>query len=117
MCSQVQPLFLKHILTMFCAINVASIKVKLVVDERPNEVEAHENDEGSDDTYNDDDENNFFNSSRKCTTCRSIMIYLSNTWSYMLIYEGHILSNVIFHLWCSNLGRMILRSYDQIPTI
>jgi hypothetical protein len=73
---------------MFHTINAVNIKIKLVTDERPNEVEAHENDEGSEDTYNDDDENNFCNSSKKCTTCRSIMIYLSNTWSYMLIYEG-----------------------------
>ncbi len=73
---------------MFHTINATSIKGKLVVDEWPNEVEAHENDEGSEDKYNDNDENNFFNSSRKCTTCRSIMIFLSNTWSYMLIYEG-----------------------------
>jgi hypothetical protein len=73
---------------MFLVINAISIKIKLVTDERPNEVEAHENDEGSDDTYNDDDGNNFFNNSRKCIDCRSTMISLSNTWSYMLICEG-----------------------------
>jgi hypothetical protein len=56
---------------MFHTINAANIKVKLVADERPNEAEAHENDEGNKDTYNDNDENNFFNSSKKCTTCRS----------------------------------------------
>jgi hypothetical protein len=60
----------------------------LDVDERPNEVEAHETDEGKEDTHNNNDENKFFNNSKKCTTHRSIMIYLSNTWSYMLIYEG-----------------------------
>jgi len=92
---------------MFCAINAASIKANLVIDERPNETEIHENDEGSEDTYIDNDENNFFNRNKKCTTCRSIMIYLSNTWSYMLIYEGKILSHVKFHLSCSNLWRMI----------
>jgi hypothetical protein len=107
LCSQVQPLFLRDILAMFFVINVINIKIKLVADERPNEAEAHENDEGSDDTYNNDDENNFFNSSRKCTACRSIMISLSNTWSYMLIYEGQILSHVKFHFSCSNLRRMI----------
>jgi hypothetical protein len=64
---------------MFCAINASSIKAKLVADERPNETKAHENDEGSEDTYNNDDENNFFNNSRKCITYRSIMIFLSNT--------------------------------------
>jgi hypothetical protein len=93
---------------MFHTINVANIKVKLVADERPNETEAHENDEGNKDTYSDNDENNFFNSSKKCTTYRSIMILLSNTWSYMLIYEGQILSHVKFHLSCSNLRRMTL---------
>jgi hypothetical protein len=49
---------------MFLAINAASIKAELVVDERPNEIEAHENDESNEDTYNYDDENNFFNNSR-----------------------------------------------------
>jgi hypothetical protein len=92
---------------MFLAINVASIKAELVVDERPNETEAHENDESNEDTYNYDDENNFFNNSRKCTTCRSIMISFSNAWSYMLIYEGQILSHVKFHFSCSNLRKMI----------
>ncbi len=79
LCNQVQPFFLKHILAMFRAINAASIKAKLVVDERPNEAEIHENDEGSEDTYIDNDENKFFNSNKKCTTCRCIMISLSNT--------------------------------------
>jgi hypothetical protein len=37
--------------------------------------------------------------------------------SYMLIYEGQILSHVKFHFSCSNLTRMTWRSYDQIPTI
>jgi hypothetical protein len=44
MCNQVQPLFLKHILAMFLAINTVSIKAELVVDEKPNEAKAHEND-------------------------------------------------------------------------
>lgn len=79
MCNQVQPLFFRHILAMFLIINVINIKIKLVADERPNEAEAHENDEGNDDTYNNNDENNFFNSSRKCIACRSITISLSNT--------------------------------------
>jgi hypothetical protein len=35
------------------------------------------------------------------------MIYLSNTWSYMLIYESHILSHVKFLLSCSNLRKII----------
>jgi hypothetical protein len=60
----------------------------LVVDEILNEAKAHENVEGSEDTHNDIDENKFFNNSKKCTTCKSMMISLSNTWSYMLIYEG-----------------------------
>ncbi len=64
LCNQLQPLFLIHILAMFLAINAASIKAELVVDERPNEIEAHENDESNEDTYNYDDENNFFNNSR-----------------------------------------------------
>jgi hypothetical protein len=92
---------------MFYIINVASIKAKLVVDERPNETKAHENDEGSEETYINNDENKFFNNSRKCIACRSIMIYLSNTWFYMLIYEGQILSHVNFYFSCSNLRRMI----------
>ncbi len=87
-CNQVQSLFLRHILAMFRAINATSIKAKFVANERPNEAKAHENDEGNEYTNINNDENNFFNSSKKCTTCRSIMIYLSNTWSYMLIYEG-----------------------------
>jgi hypothetical protein len=91
---------------VFRAIIATNIKVELVFDERPNEVEAHENDEGNEDTYNDDDENNSFNNSKKCTTCMSIMICLSNTLSYMLIYEGQILSHVKFHFSCSNLTRM-----------
>jgi hypothetical protein len=36
------------------------------------------------------------------------MISFSNTWSYMLIYEGQTLSHVKFHFSCSNLGKMIL---------
>jgi len=87
--------------------NVASIKVKLIDDERPNEAKAHENDEGSEDTYDDNDETFFFNSNKKCTTCRSMMISLSNIRSYMLIYEGQSLSHVIFHFSCSTIGRMI----------
>jgi hypothetical protein len=39
--------------------------------------------------------------------CRSIMIHLSNTWFYVLIYEGQILSHVNFYFSCSNLRRMI----------
>jgi hypothetical protein len=35
----------------------------------------------------------------------------------MLIYEGQILSHVNFYFSCSNLRRMIWRSYDQILTI
>jgi hypothetical protein len=45
---------------MFHAINVVNIKAELVDDERPNETEAHENDEGNEDTYIDNDENIFF---------------------------------------------------------
>jgi hypothetical protein len=71
---------------MFHTINATNIKAEFIADEKPNEAKTHENDEGNEDTYNDDDENIFFNNSKKCTTCRSIMIYLSNTWSYMLIY-------------------------------
>ncbi len=98
LCSQVQPLFLRHILVMLYIINATNIKA---------ESKAYENDEGSENTYNDNDENNFFNSRRKCTTCRSIMIFLSNTWSYLLIYEGQILSHVKFHFSCSNIKGMI----------
>jgi hypothetical protein len=117
LCSEVQPLFFKQILAMLCVINATSIKTELVANERPNEVEAYENDEGNEDPYNDIDENNFFNSKQNCTTCRSIMISLSNTWSYMLIYEGQTLSHVKFHFPCSNLKGMIWRSYHQIPVI
>ncbi len=68
--------------------NVASIKVKSIDDERSNETKAHENDEGSEDTYDNDDETFFFNSNKKCITHRSMMISLSNIRSYMLVYEG-----------------------------
>jgi hypothetical protein len=40
---QVQPLFFKHILAMFLATNAASIKVELVVDNKPNVAKAHKN--------------------------------------------------------------------------
>jgi hypothetical protein len=50
---------------MFHTINAANIKVKLVVNEKLNEAKARENDEGSEDPYNDNDENNFFNISKK----------------------------------------------------
>jgi hypothetical protein len=73
---------------MFYTINVASIKAKLVADERPNEVEAHENDEDNEDTCIHILTMMRTFSSRKCTTYGSIMISLSNTWLYMLIYEG-----------------------------
>jgi len=92
---------------MFYTINATSIKAELVVDERPNEAKAHENDEGNEDTYINNDENKIFNNNKKCIACRSIMIYLSNTWSYMLIYEGQIFSYVKFLLSCSNLRKII----------
>jgi len=41
---------------MFHIINATNIKIELVADERPNEAEAHENDESNEDTYNDNDE-------------------------------------------------------------
>jgi hypothetical protein len=67
--------------------DVTSIKVNLVVDEKPNEVEAHDNDEGNEDTYDDDDDFFFSTLVKKCRTRRSTMISLSKIWSYMLIYE------------------------------
>ncbi len=87
--------------------NVASIKIKSIDDERPNEPKAHENDEGIEDTYDDNNETFFFNSNKKCTTRRSMMISLSNIQSYMLIYKVQNLSHVIFHFSCSTMGRMI----------
>jgi hypothetical protein len=39
--------------------DAASIKAESVADERPHEAEAHENEESSEDTYDDDDENSW----------------------------------------------------------
>jgi hypothetical protein len=72
-----------------------------------NEAKAHENDEGSENTYDDNDETFFFNSNKRCIIRRSMMVSLSNIRSYMLIHEGQSLSHVIFHFSCSTIRGMI----------